>query len=145
MSRSYKDRSIRTIPYHPMDRRSALFYKRQAAKRFRRFERRHRESNLDGAVYRQVYNSWMIKEFRWRLPGRWVKPPRGKLPGGYKRWIKWRSDSGDMNELDSSAAPIRGSLLMLVVAGKFPLAQILNRPYPWRRGRLAWDTLKAKR
>ena len=88
MSRSYRKWAVKTIPYHPMDRRSSRFYKRQAAKRFRRFERLHPELNLDGAVYRRVYNSWMIKEFRWLPLGRWVKRSKGHLPAQYKHWVK---------------------------------------------------------
>ena len=88
MSRSYRKRAVKTIPYHPMDRRSSRFYKRQAAKRFRRFEKDHLELNLDGSVFRKVYNSWMIKPLRWIFLGRWVKRPQGRLPGGYKHWVK---------------------------------------------------------
>ena len=88
MSRSYRKWAIKTVPYHPMDRRSSRFYKRQAAKRFRRFEKDHLELNLDGSVFRKVYNPWMIKEFRWLPLGRWVKRPSEKLPGEHKHWTK---------------------------------------------------------
>lgn len=88
MSRSYRKWAVKTIPYHPMDRRSSRFYKRQAAKRFRRFERNHGELNLDGAVYRRVYRSWMIKERGWLFLGRWVKRPKRPLPGGSEHWVK---------------------------------------------------------
>lgn len=88
MSRSYRKWAVKTMPYHPMDRRSSRFYKRQANKRFRRFDKKHPEFNVDGAVYRKVYNSWMIKEFGWLFLGHWMKKPIGELPGGYKHWVK---------------------------------------------------------
>lgn len=88
MSRSYRKWAVKTIPYHPMDRRSSRFYKRQAAKRFRRFEQKHPELNLDGAVFRKVYQSWMIKEFGWLFAHRWVKRSQADFPGGYEHWVK---------------------------------------------------------
>ena len=88
MSRSYRRWAVKPIPYHPMDRSSSRFYKRQAAKRFRRFERQHRELDLDGAVYRKVFKSWMIKEFGWLFLGRWARRTGDQLPGGYKHWVK---------------------------------------------------------
>ena len=88
MSRSYRKWAVKPVPYRPLDRRSSRFHKRQAAKRFRRFEKHHRELSLDGAVYRKVYNSWMIKEFGWLFLRRWAKKSPGELPGGYKHWVK---------------------------------------------------------
>ena len=88
MSRSYRKWAVETVAFHPQDRRSSRFHKRQAAKRFRRFERDHPELNLDGAVFRKVYNSWMIKEFGRLFLHRWAKRPSRGLPGGHKHWVK---------------------------------------------------------
>ncbi len=88
MSRSYRTWAVKPVPYRPMDRRSCRFHKRQAAKRFRQYEKRHTDLNLDGRAYRKVYRSWMIKEFRWLFLGRWTKRSGQQPPDHDQNWCK---------------------------------------------------------